>query len=341
MRLLFVKLKHIGDALLLTPTLNAVKASYPEATIWVAVRRGSEGILAGCPAIDRVVTSAAPEKSNRSARNLWEDLRLIGQLRSAHFDYAFVLSYGDRGRMLAGLSGAKHRCLNDAVYPPGFFAGAAFNQFSSFDWRERHQVEADFFTVANHLSLQMASPPPLVFDRAATRPCDLGVILEDYVVMHPGTRWLRKRWLMERWIQTGGFLLERASHLVISVGPDPVETELGAELAKALGPRAVATHGQLSWAQLAGLLYGAKLFVGLDTAAMHLAAACQCPIVALFGASVAQHWRPWAVVHRLVGAELRPGEKGSNGAMNRIKATEVMAACGALLTLGKRVEPNR
>ena len=337
MRLLFVKLKHIGDALLLTPTLNAVKESYPDATIWVAVRRGSDGILAGCPAIDRVVTSAAPEKSNRSAGDLWEDLRLIGLLRSAHFDYAFELSYGDRGRLLAGLSGAKHRCLNNAVYPPSCFARAAFNEISSFDWRERHQVEAAFFTVANHLSLQMASPPPLVFDRAATRPCDLGVILEDYVVMHPGTRWLRKRWPMERWIPTGRFLLERAAHLVISVGPDPVETELGVELAKALGPRAVATHGRLSWAQLAGLLYGAKLFVGLDTAAMHLAAACQCPVVALFGASVAQHWRPWAVVHRLVGAELRPGEKGSEEGMKRIGAADVVKACGALLTFEPRL----
>ena len=61
MRLLFVKLKHIGDALIMTPALMAARAAYPRAEIWVVVRQGCEGILAGCPAIDRVLTTAAPE----------------------------------------------------------------------------------------------------------------------------------------------------------------------------------------------------------------------------------------------------------------------------------------
>ena len=63
MRLLFVKLKHIGDSLLLTPTLAAVRAMYPQAEIWVVVREGSQGILSGCPAIDRLLTVAAPESA--------------------------------------------------------------------------------------------------------------------------------------------------------------------------------------------------------------------------------------------------------------------------------------
>ena len=45
-KLLFIKLKHIGDALLLTPTLTAARAACPQAQIWVVVRKGSEGILA-------------------------------------------------------------------------------------------------------------------------------------------------------------------------------------------------------------------------------------------------------------------------------------------------------
>ena len=56
MRLLFIKLKHIGDSLLLTPTLTAARAAYPAAEIWVVVRRGCEGILVGCPAVDGVLT---------------------------------------------------------------------------------------------------------------------------------------------------------------------------------------------------------------------------------------------------------------------------------------------
>jgi len=61
MRLLFVKPKHIGDILLLTPTLAATRAAHPDAEIWVIVREGTEGILAGCPAIDHLITAPAPE----------------------------------------------------------------------------------------------------------------------------------------------------------------------------------------------------------------------------------------------------------------------------------------
>ena len=80
MRLLFLKPKHIGDALLLTPTLMAVKAGYPEAVIWVLVRRGTESILAGCPAIDRVVTTASAEAKGRRISALLDDLRLVREL---------------------------------------------------------------------------------------------------------------------------------------------------------------------------------------------------------------------------------------------------------------------
>ncbi len=48
-KLLFVKLKHIGDTIVLTPTLAAARKMYPDAQIWAVVRKGCEGILEGCP----------------------------------------------------------------------------------------------------------------------------------------------------------------------------------------------------------------------------------------------------------------------------------------------------
>ena len=55
---------------------------------------------------------------------------------------------------------------------------------------------------------------------------------------------------------------------------------------------------------MAGLLYRAKLFVGVDTAAMHLAAACQTPTVALFGPSFESEWRPWHTPHLIVTPDM-------------------------------------
>ena len=75
MRILFTKLRHIGDNLLVTPIIVATKRKYPDAQIWVAVRRSTEGILAGCPEIDRILTTARPEEAKRSWRDKAEDLR--------------------------------------------------------------------------------------------------------------------------------------------------------------------------------------------------------------------------------------------------------------------------
>lgn len=79
-------------------TLVAARAQYPNAEIWVVVRKGTEGILAGCPAIDHLLTVAPNENNQRGPESLWRDLRTLMHLRRQHFDYAFELSDGDRGR---------------------------------------------------------------------------------------------------------------------------------------------------------------------------------------------------------------------------------------------------
>ena len=68
MRILLLKPKHIGDSLLLTPTIVALKRARPGAEIWVVVRRGCEGILAGCPEIDRLLTIARGGKARAPLR---------------------------------------------------------------------------------------------------------------------------------------------------------------------------------------------------------------------------------------------------------------------------------
>jgi heptosyltransferase-3 len=299
MRLLFIKLKHIGDSLLLTPTLTAARARHPDAEIWVVVRRGCEGILEGCPAIDRVVTAAPPERSQRSLRDLWRGVRLLLELRGRRFDYAFELSDGDRGRFLAWLSGARHRCTNVAAEPLSRWWQGRFNQVSHYDWLPHHRVEKDFHTVADFIPMP-PSIPPLTFVRERTTGWDPSNQFGAFALMHPGTRWARKSWPVEHWIRTGAAIASRGLRVVVSCGPAAAEAELAGEIARGIGSAAVSTQGRLSWAQLAGLLHRARLFVGVDTAAMHLAAACQCPTVALFGPSTLHEWSPWQVAHRIV-----------------------------------------
>lgn len=343
MRLLFVKLRHIGDALLLTPTLAAVKQVLPKSEIWVVVRRGSEGILAGCPYIDQLRTAMIPEHGAAREEHRGADRKLLRELRSAGFEHAFEMGGGDRGRWLVALSGARGRTTSTAARRFPKWWRLAFNRPSRTKRYGRHEVQRDYTVVADVLPLP-EEIPALRFDPRAMVPWRVAEDLGEFSIIHAGTRWAWKSWPEERWIEAGVALLKRIPRLVLSSGPDPEERAMNARIAKALGPNAITTDGQTTWAQLAWLLSRAKLFVGVDTAAMHLAAACQCPTVALFGGSKFFEWYPWGVRSRVIRARDWLGEKKAAGLtdarlMKEIETDRVIAACEEVLAGAGAVLP--
>ncbi|HAM72443.1 MAG TPA: hypothetical protein DCM86_12445 [Verrucomicrobiales bacterium] len=330
MRLLFIKLRHIGDALILTPTLTAVRAAYPTAEIWVVVRRGSEGILAGCTAIDQIRTTAPPERSGRGWRDFTRGLALVRELRERRFDWAFELSDGDRGRLLARLSGARQTAATSVNVPMNTLARWAIRRFDTHDWTPGHRVEKDHHTVSAFLPLG-GEVPPMTFDPARRLPWGPGSSLTQFAVLHPGTRWRRKRWPAEGWISVGRALAGRGLQVVVSSGPDPEERAGAAALVAAIGNGTLSTDGQAGWTQLGWLLGRARLFVGVDTAAMHLAAACGCPVVGIFGPSVVSQWRPWRVPHQVITPPEGTTAENDPEGIRRVRATDVLEACSRLL----------
>lgn len=305
LKLLFVKLKNIGDALLLTPTLTGVKAAFPNAEIWIAVRKGTEGILTGCPAIHRIVTFAAPDASQRQRGSWFADLQTVLNLRKERFDYAFELSDGDRGRWIVALSAAKNLWKTGPKARASSWWDVMFGRFHVAPWGGGHRVTKDYAPAAIALNLS-SEIPPLSFEKPLTLEPEIVKDLDDFVVFHPVARWNKKRWPQEHWVQLGLRLLKHTKTIVISAGPDPLERALASELVDALGAQyAVSTDGTLDWAELAACLYKSRLFVGIDTAATHLAAACQCPIVGLFYPQcMIEQWRPWKAPNELLHASL-------------------------------------
>ena len=103
MKLLFIKPKQIGDSLILTPTLAAVRTAYPDAEIWVLTRTGCETILAGCPMIDRLLSIAPVERRDRTKGQWLRDARVLTEIRKVKFDHVFELGDGHRGRWFSFL----------------------------------------------------------------------------------------------------------------------------------------------------------------------------------------------------------------------------------------------
>jgi len=303
MRFLFIKLRHIGDSLLLTPTIVATKKKFPEAEIWVLVRRSCEGILAGCPEIDRLICTAEPEEDRRDARSRWGDFALACLLRRTDFDFVFELGDNDRGRWLALLARTKKRCANrhrslHAMWRP------FFHHITTKKRWPMHQVGRDYLCPADVLDLP-ETPPALRFDESRVEEWKPATALgnDEYAVIHFYTRWPSKSWPLDRWKELAARLLTVVPLLIVSCGPGREEVQAADELCAAVGDRAISTRGETNWAQLAGILQRAKFFVGVDTAAMHLAAAMQCPVVCLFGPSADFEFHPWSVPYWMIRAE--------------------------------------
>jgi heptosyltransferase-3 len=299
MRLLFIKPKHIGDTLLLMPTLIAVRQAYPAAEIWLLVRRGCESILAGRREIDRLLLLAGVEKHERTVGDFVRQAGILATLACTRFDYVFELGDGHRGRLFARAARTGRRYSVKPSAPLRAGERRAFTGVSTFDWQTCHRVEKDYRTVAEFLPLP-AEIPPLRFDPAQTRPWPPGDKLRDFAVMQIGTRQGFNRWTLENWLAVCAHLLTRVDSVVIGAGSAPDELEKADALQAAFGERVVCTRGGADWSQMAGLFYRTRLYVGPATAALHLAAACGCPLVVLFGATIEEHWHPWQVPYRAV-----------------------------------------
>jgi heptosyltransferase-3 len=339
MRILLIKPKQIGDTLILTPTITAIKQAYPEAEVWVLVRRGCEGILAGCPAIAQILTLAGVKKSERRPGDFWRQVAILCRLWSVKFDYVFELGDGHRARLFAMLCRARRRYSVKTSSPLNWLERRRFTAVSSFDWQTCHRVEKDFYSVSEFLPLP-GPIPPLCFERGLAQSWEAGGTLTDFCVVQVGSRQGFNRWHREGWRDVCRAMLERFPNVVVSCGPVAHEKEETAWLRQELGPRVISTQGATTWPEMAWLLYNAKLYVGPNTAAMHLAAACRCPVVALFGPSIEEHWHPWQAPYRIVTS---PGyvriedaverqARVKKRTMNEIEARDVVAACGELLS---------
>ncbi len=334
MKVLLIKLKNLGDTLLLTPVIRGIKLRYPDSHVTAVVRSGTETILTGCPDLDEVISSSALAESRGMG---WlEQIRSLLKIRAQHYDWVFELTDNSRGRWLTCWSDATNKCTSAHGWPIPWYFRCCFTALSRQNWHLMHRVEKDYSLIAEYLDLS-PNIPPLCFEigEKCKQPIET---CRPYAVMHPVSRWKRKAWPAERWIEIGRELSTMGLSLVISSGPDPEEIALTNEICMGLKSSAVSTRGQLSWRELAQTLAQASLFVGLDTAAMHLAAACQCPVVALFGPSIEHHWHPWkspyeivspgGLLHREYPAFLYDVEKRS---MLDISVDEVIMACQRML----------
>ena len=304
MRILAIQLKRIGDLVLTTPALHAMRAAGHHVTL--ALTPTTAALL---PALGDSVDDALVYRGA-----LWRSL-----LTGPRFDAAVDFTGRDRSALLTLASRAPRRVIARPLLRGSLWRRWIYNRPVDTSVRSRHTV--DFYldqlaplAVPVHFDGEPAGPvlrlPAEAAARADTLLADSGLAPgQPFVVVHPGTARPEKYWLPERWAEVIRFCQHDFGLPVVLTGGknDPCEDEHLARILTALPTShfplpASDLSGRLDLLTLAAVLARAALVLGVDSGPMHLAAAFRRPQVVLFGPTNPFHWRPRHALARVLRA---------------------------------------
>ena len=304
-RVLVTKLRHHGDVLLASPVFQVLANRMPHAEIDALVYADTRDMLAGHPAIAELHGIDRAWKRAGAAAQARHEGRLLRTLQSRRFQLVVHLTDHWRGAWLA-----------QALRPRWSVAPARDNTLWRWSFSHlyklpratpRHTVELNLDALRRLGLYPEESEKALVMvpgNEAQSKVDGMlaaaGLGARGFIQVHPTSRWLFKAWTDSRNAELIRRLARDGHRVVITGAPDPREKAIvGRILAEAAVP-VTDLSGALTLREMAALSSRARLFFGVDSAPMHIAAAVGTPVVALFGPSGEHEWGPWRVPHRVV-----------------------------------------
>lgn len=289
-RVLIVRLRSIGDTVLTTPSLFALRRFLPNARIDILLEDWVAPVLAGSDYVDNIVTV-----ERRSTASRARTARLI---RAANYDVVYNLHGGTTATLLTRATGAPHR-IGYAHYQYGrlhnHLAPAAALLWGK---AKTHSVEQQL-ALLGWTGVPVSDRPPTHLTVNETAAAAIAAKLRaaglaaatPFAMVHPAAAFETKRWATERFARVVEYL--KAAGLATVAIAAPNEREIVANL-KEQAAVPVISLTDLPLPEVSALAARARLFVGNDSGIAHIAAAIGIPAVVIFGSSNVAHWRPWA-----------------------------------------------
>lgn len=330
-RALVIKLRHHGDVLLASPVITALKRHAPQAEVDALVYADTEQMLSLHPDLSRLHLVDRQWKSHGVVSRAAAEWRLYRALKQRCYDLIVHLTEHPRGAWLARSLGCAH-----AVAPAhaGRFWRRSFTHLYPLPRQGgRHMVELNLDAL-RRIGIQPAEADRrLVLLPGAEAQAHIGELLAahgiadgGFIHLHPGSRWQFKCWTPEHNAALIERLQGRGERVVLSAAPDERELALVAAIRSRCATPPVDLSGKLTLKMLAALAGRAKLFVGVDSAPMHIASAMGTPVVALFGPSGETQWGPWKVPHRVITSRQHTCRPCGNDGCGGGKLSECLAS---------------
>jgi heptosyltransferase-3 len=289
-RVLIVRLRSIGDTVLTTPSLFALRRFLPNTQIDIVLEDWVAPVLEGSDLVDRVIPIARDSKTGRA--------RLARELRASRYDVVYNLHGGTTATLLTRATGAKQRVGFGHYQYARLHNHAAPSSLEIWQRPSLHSVEQQLALIG-WTGVPVTDRPPTHL--AVTDSSLLSVAeklraagFEDpdkpFAVIHPAAAFDTKQWPAENFARVAGELNSRGLSPIVIVSP---KERSMIEALRRQTSEAVVGLSDLGLPEVTALASRAQLFVGNDSGIAHIAAAAGAPCVVIFGSSNVAHWRPW------------------------------------------------
>ncbi len=329
-KILVIKLSALGDVILSIPSLQAIRKKFPEAVLKVLVGDASASILDGCPYInERIIYEL-----NSGEKGFRKVLLLAGRLRKEDFDIVIDLQNNRTSHLLSFLSMANLRY----GYDNGKWS-LFLNRKIKDSGLPIEPVEHQFRTLAM-LGIQRGDEVPLLWPKKEDYEWADNFLEENWIDerrvlvginIAASTRWQSKRWSVENIASLCDALAKKHDIRTVLTGLAE-DIDSAKQIAKLSTSKPIIAASRTDIMQLAALISRFRVYVTIDSAPLHIAAAMKVPVVALFGPTDPKRHMPKTGNSAILWHDMKCGPcyksvcPKDNRCMNRIKVDEVLTA---------------
>jgi len=321
--ILLIQLGDIGDVVLSFPCIKALKENFPKANIIVAVKEKARELIEDCPWATDVIS--IDKEKRRLGEEILYQRKFFSHLRKFNFDMAIDLRTGTRGAILALFSSARQRIgrfADDGL----LWRNRIFTHLVSPLNEINHYAAEYSVNVLSPLNLSIKDRLPILFVTSKRKEIALSILKREKVpfdrpiiAIHPFSLWRYKEWKTNEFVSLLDYLSIKHNCTVVITGSKE-ERKRVQEMIKRSKTKIFNLAGRTSIGTLPGIFQACKLFIGVDTGALHLAAAVGIPTIGIFGPSSPTNWAPRGNQHRVVSKRMLCVPCRQKGCDNREKS---------------------
>ncbi len=314
--ILAVRLDNLGDVLVTTPAIHAIKTALPDSKITLFASPIGAQVGRLNPDIDDVLVYAAPwmDPWHKLPQDSQREQQMIAEVKERHFDGAIIFtSYHESPLPAAYLCYLANIPLRVAASIDG--PGSLLTTRHKHPERMMHEVERGLDLVG--ATGMTTDERGLVLQVPETARLEVQDLLDSHkvkrsgliIVVHPGCSMPARTYPWEMYAGVIHELIDQLDVTVVLTGTEDERALVERIMSKLRGwkddAKAIPLAGELSFPNLCAFIEAADLTITNNTGPMHISAAVKTPVVALFAlTNPPEQWGPWQVPHRLLNHDV-------------------------------------